>query len=391
MSWTEAGASVLAGATEKGQSTYYIGYNLDMARQFIADCGWWAQQFQVVADEAREYIYEDIITFRVKLASGHQIVALSSRPTNLRGKKGRVVIDEASHHDQLQELIDAAIALLMWGGQVSIISTHYGEDNLFNQLIKQCRAGELNYSLHEISFQNAIADGLYKRICETTGSHYSLETETNWIKEIYGYYGQAALQELDCIPAQLGAGAVFNREWFEIVDSVPEGGITVRFWDLAATARELNKNACYTAGVKIRFVDGIFYVISVLMDQLSPPEGDRLILNTAQQDGRWTLVRWELEGGSAGKRDEYHLQQMLRGYDTAAVRPLGDKVTRAKPLASEAMNGCVKLLRGNWNDRFLDCLSSFPKGIIDPVDAATGAYAAIVERSPRTAISSYRY
>jgi len=363
-----------------------------MARQFIADCGWWAEQYQIVASEVSESVFDDIITFRIRLSSGHHISALSSRPTNLRGKQGRVIIDEAAHHEQLQELIDAAIAFLMWGGQVSIISTHYGEGNLFNELVKKSRSREISYSLHEISFQDAINQGLYERICETTGSTYSQTTEDAFIKRIYDYYGQAAIQELDCIPTQPGAGAVFNRDWFEVVDSVPDGGITIRFWDLAATAAELNKDACYTAGVKMRFVGGKFYVLSLLMGQLSPPEGDRLIYNTAQQDGRWVLIRWELEGGSAGKRDEHHLQQMLRGYDTAGVRPLGDKVTRAKPLATDAMEGHVKILRGNWNDQFLDCLSGFPKGkIIDPVDAATGAYAAIVERSPRSQRGRFSY
>jgi hypothetical protein len=59
-----------------------------------------------------------------------------------------VIIDEAAFHEQLGELIKAAMALLMWGGQVHIISTHNGADNPFNELIQDIRAKKRPYSLH---------------------------------------------------------------------------------------------------------------------------------------------------------------------------------------------------------------------------------------------------
>jgi len=63
------------------------------------------------------------------------IVALSSRPSNLRGKQGNIVIDEAAFHDNLPALLKAALAIMMWGGRIRVISTHNGADNPFADLV----------------------------------------------------------------------------------------------------------------------------------------------------------------------------------------------------------------------------------------------------------------
>jgi predicted phage terminase large subunit-like protein len=87
-------------------------------------------------------------------------------------------------------------------------------------------------------------------------------------------------------------------------------------------------------------------------------------------------VRLEQEPGSAGKGEaERYLRDVLRGYPARALPSTGDKATRAAPLASAAEAGRVKLVRANWNDWFLDELSSFPKGSHDDaVDAAANAF-----------------
>ena len=49
----------------------------------------------------------------------------------------------------------------MWGARVRIISTHNGVNNDFNQLIQDARAGRKNYSIHRITLDDALKDGLY--------------------------------------------------------------------------------------------------------------------------------------------------------------------------------------------------------------------------------------
>ncbi len=182
------------------------------------------------------------------------------------------------------------------------------------------------------------------------------------------------------------AGKVFNRSWFEVVQAVPAGGRECRFWDFAATERAIKgPEPAFTAGVKIRRVGAVFYVLDCLSFQKGPAETDRIVKNTAAQDAeqakvnraRYT-VRWEIEGGSAGKRDAAHLTRMLAGLDARGIRPQGDKITRAKPLAVQAQAGNVKLLAGPWNERWLNHMHHQPDiKEKDIMDASAGAFIAL--------------
>lgn len=222
LSWGEAEDAVECAAAANGMDVWYIGYAKDMAIEFILDCAQWAQQLSGFACdiEAGEEIFIDgderqsVLKFSITFASGHRITALSSTPRNLRGKQGRVIIDEAAFHTDLAGLIKAAMALLIWGGEVRIISTHNGDDNPFNTLIKDIRAGRVPYSLHRVTFDEALSDGLYKRVCQRTGVDWTPEGEAKWAAEIRGQYGDDAEEELDCVPKH-GSGAFLTRELVE--------------------------------------------------------------------------------------------------------------------------------------------------------------------------------
>lgn len=157
---------------------------------------------------------KSVLAFVIRFASGFRVTALSSRPSNLRGKQGRVIIDEAAFHEQLGELLKAAMALLMWGGEVHIISTHDGVDNPFNELIKDILAGKKPYSLHTIPFDDAVKQGLYQRICLRLGREWTPEGEAAWVAEIRASYGEDATEELDCVPKNSG-GKWLNRALIE--------------------------------------------------------------------------------------------------------------------------------------------------------------------------------
>lgn len=387
ISWASAAIAALNAAKRKGRDRYYVGYNREMAEQFIEDVAWWAKAYQLVTSTIEQEVLhdddKDILVYRVRFASGYKVQALSSKPSNLRAKKGDITIDEFAFHEQPDELLKAALATLMWGYNVEVISTHNGVGNHFNQLCTDIRAGKLDYSLHQVTLDDAIADGLYKRICLINNWEWSKELQTLWREQLYRDYGIGADEELGCIPLDVkGGGKVFNRAWFPVVDSVPEGGRIVRFWDLAASKGALS---FFTAGVKMKSLNGEIYVLDAIAEQLSPAEANELIVAVANQDGKNCMVRWELEGGSAGLRDESHLRELLKGFNARGVKPQGDKVMRAKPLASEVKQGRVKLLRGNWNDRYIGALHDFDGGskplVNDLTDASSGGYAVL--KTPR--------
>lgn len=172
LTWAEAADAVLCASSSKqaqGSNHFYIGSNKEMAIEFIDACAMWARAFDKACGEIEEEVFEDenkdILTFNIRFASGFKIQALSSNPSNLRGRQGNVTIDEAAFHDRLAEVLKAAMALTMWGAKVRIISTHNGWDSLFNELIQDSRAGKKRYSVHRITLDDACAAGLYQRIC----------------------------------------------------------------------------------------------------------------------------------------------------------------------------------------------------------------------------------
>lgn len=208
-----ADAVLTAGAArnEGGMDVLYLGYNLDMAREFIDTCGMWAKAFAPACSEVHEFLFVEqgekgeekaIKAFRITFASGFEIVALSSKPRSLRGRQGYVILDEFAFHDDAEELLKAAMALLIWGGKVLVISTHNGVDNPFNQLIEDIRAGKRPGKVVRVTFDDALNYGLYQRVCMKTGKEWSPEEEAKWRAGIYKTYGAGADEELRCIPSQ---------------------------------------------------------------------------------------------------------------------------------------------------------------------------------------------
>lgn len=214
-----ADAVLTAAAAQGGMDVFYIGYNLEMGREFVDYCGTFAKTFDVVASAPAEFLYDDgseegIKAFRIDFPSGHSVAVLPSTPRSLRGKQGLVIIDEAAFHDKLDELLKAALALLMWGGRVVVISTHDGADNPFNTLIEDIRAGKRKGDVQRLTLKDALAQGLYKRICLRTGKEWSQEAEDAWEADLRAFYGDAAEEELDVIPAR-GSGTYLARATIE--------------------------------------------------------------------------------------------------------------------------------------------------------------------------------
>jgi phage FluMu gp28-like protein len=213
LTWGLASYAVLRAGRERaagGMDVMYISYSQEMTREFIDACAMWARAFSTAAMSAEEFLFPDndedgdksIQAFRIRFASGFEIIALSSAPRSLRGKQGVVIIDEAAFVDSLAELLKAALAFLMWGGQVVVCSTHDGTDNHFNQQIQDILAERSKYDHLKIDFDAALRDGLYQRICLVTDQEWTPEGEAEWRQDIIDFYADGADEELFCIPAQ---------------------------------------------------------------------------------------------------------------------------------------------------------------------------------------------
>lgn len=170
------------------------------------------------------------------------------------------------------------------------------------------------------------------------------------------------------------SGGMFQRGDFEIVDAVPAGARRCRAWDFGATQPKPGKQPDWTVGLKMAHIGGVFYVEDVRRDRWSPADVEKNLKNTASQDGLQVRIRMPEDPGAAGKADAATKVKLLAGYSVSVVRPTGDKATRAKPASAQAENGNVRLLRGAWNEVFLDEVCSFPNAQHDDqVDAFADA------------------
>jgi len=201
-----------------GDNCYYIGDTKDKGLEYIGYC---AHMAKVMASAMAEgwngievFLFEDqqpdgnskqITSYRIRFASGFQIVALSSNPSNIRGLQGIVDIDEAAFHKNVQAVIDSATALIIWGGKIRIISTHNTDRSPFNQFIKDARAGKNAFRVFHVTFDDAVANGLYERVCLVKGWQPTAEGKKTWYLKVRGAYGSnraAMFEELDAIPRE---------------------------------------------------------------------------------------------------------------------------------------------------------------------------------------------
>lgn len=194
------------------------------------------------------------------------------------------------------------------------------------------------------------------------------EATVSSLEKTMGSYAAAGQLQQRPAPRE---GGMFKRAWFPVVRAIPAGTRFVRGWDLAATEGAGD----WTVGVKIgRQKNGRFLIANVVRDRKSSAGVERLLVNTASQDGYECTISIPQDPGQAGKAQTSYLVQQLAGYTVKTSTESGDKVTRAGPLAAQAEAGNVDILEGDWNDAFFEEITIFPNGTKDQTDAASRAF-----------------
>lgn len=208
------------------------------------------------------------------------------------------------------------------------------------------------------------------------------------LKHGMGSYAYAGQYQQRPTPRE---GGLFKRAWFEgkFIQAAPAGTRWVRHWDLAATAKS---NAARTAGVKLgRTPDGKFIVGHAVTTQSEGNEVRKIIKSFAESDGRDVVISLPQDPGQAGKVQKADFVQMLAGWTVKCDPETGDKVTRAEPFSAQCEGGNVYIVKGDWNDAYLDELCLFPGGSFkDQVDASSGAFGRLtMKQAPTPEIGNY--
>lgn len=232
ITFAQALADTITAASAKdagGDNVWYMADTKEKGLEFI---GYVAKFAPIIArgqaSRIEQHIFQDqqpdgtsrqIQAFRVRFASGFRITALSSRPENIHGLQGVVDLDEAALHKDVAKVLESATALLIWGGRIRVWSTHRGKKNPFNQLVQDVQAGRYGKKagVIRISFDDAVSNGLYERVCAMRGKVATAEGKKEWytaIRSAYGPRKAAMREELDVIPRD-GDGSAIPSVWID--------------------------------------------------------------------------------------------------------------------------------------------------------------------------------
>lgn len=179
-------------------------------------------------------------------------------------------------------------------------------------------------------------------------------------------------------PAPRGGG-MFKRADFGIVDICPKDlAIVSRGWDLAAT----EGSGDFTVGLKMgKDGEGRIFIVDVRRGQWGPYNVEQKLQNAASFDGNGVRQAIPQDPAAAGKTQKAAIARLLQGYDVKFTLESGDKEVRARPFAAQVEAGNVFIVRGAWNDDYLEEMCVFPAGKYDDqVDASSRAYGDIISR-----------
>ena len=168
-------------------------------------------------------------------------------------------------------------------------------------------------------------------------------------------------------------GGMFKMARVKLVRELPPGLIKItRGWDKAATVG----GGCSSAGVKIgRYTDGRFIFLHVSEGEWSSGDREAEMLAQAELDGTDVSIVHEQEPGSGGKDSAIATSRNLAGFNVVARTATGDKVSRADPLSRAIERGDYDMLEGDWNQKFVDEMRSWPASKkLDQGDAAATAH-----------------
>jgi predicted phage terminase large subunit-like protein len=272
----------------------------------------------------------------------------------------------------------------VWMDEASL-STREAYDILLGRLREQGQQGWLSATFTPKGRTHWTFD-VFGRLAPGTALYHATTADNPFLPQGFTeqlraqYTSAQSEQELEGLFVDL-AGALFQRQWFPLVDAAPAGLTLVRRWDFAGSKPKPGRDPDHTAGVLLgRSLAGRYYVLDVRRTRDTAGGVEALVKHTAELDGRAVPIRIEQEPGSAGLFvvDQF-VRVVLPGWDCRGVPSTGDKAARARPLAAQAEAGNVYLVRAPWNKELLDELEVFPLGgHDDQVDALSGAFADLV-------------
>ncbi len=300
--------------------------------------------------------------YMIRLIGDREIVFFSENNFNLvRGMEAALCwIDEAGHMDEyidgMNTLWTVALGRLNQApGQIILTSSPNFKKPWSSNLFRD--------NAHDPEYETIFASTLDNHFLS---EEYKASLRKNYTSEMYA---QEVLGQ-DINPS----GSLFQRHWFSVVPTAPQGLAWSRYWDLAASTKQ---SADYSASVRCAMHDGVLYIADGIKLKAEWPDVRKVIVATALSERGTVLGIEEALHGLAAVQELRRMPELasttLRG-----IKVDKDKQSRAMPWAARAEAGAVRIVAGSWVKDFIDEVVAFPSAPHDDyVDAASGAVAMV--------------
>lgn len=241
-----------------------------------------------------------------------------------------------------------------------------------------------NYPASADEQRKKMRDGIYLPMADPLGRRAGEALCPEWYNEewLLSTRADVGLYDFEALYQQqpyLMQGNLFERDWFTVVEQGPGNAVwaRIRAWDKAATPG----GGARSASVKLSWgLDDYVYIEHSTANQFSSAERDEFMIEIGKEDYRNDgpfLIWHPQDPGSAGLDSSQAFNNLLadNGLIGTFDQVTGSKEINAGPLATKAKGGRVRIVRGAWNDAFVDEYAAFPKGRFkDRVDAGSSAF-----------------
>jgi phage FluMu gp28-like protein len=204
MTYTQAYEDVRdAGRKKNPMDVWFSSTDMTAGREYIDYCTYWSKAADIAATDMGEVLIDkekDITAHCVRFASGKKIHALSSNPNAFRSKGGKLVWDEAAHHEDGDAFWKAASPIVFWGFPVRVLSSEGDQTCRFFRLAKIAE-NDPKWGYHKTTIFDAVRQGLADKIA---GRPLTDAERADFIEECRSLAGDedSFQQEYNCVAAE---------------------------------------------------------------------------------------------------------------------------------------------------------------------------------------------
>lgn len=186
--WVQALEDVIdIGIDQLCERSYLSSKDLSSIELYIDYCKFWAKRIGIAMEDTGDELIDvdrDVSARCMRFKHGGKIYGTSSSIGALRGKNGKIGLDEFAFHKDAEQLWDAAQPATTWGFPLREFSSHNGKQTLFYQ---HCEGGKLPSvdkkrfptSVHTITLYDAVRQGMLSKIRKR---HVSIEEQNEWMQ-----------------------------------------------------------------------------------------------------------------------------------------------------------------------------------------------------------------